>query len=151
MALEESISDTSPSGSSVLVPPPPSAVPTPTSNMASGSTRKSDQHAPNDVVPIHRRPPSPPPDARSSKRPRLSPAPAAAQWRDAPSAAEWPCAACTFLNTALALQCSVCLTIRPLARGADWLCLGCGQEANEARLWTCKGCGKMKTKAEAPC
>lgn len=147
-ALEESISNTSPSSSSVSVLPLPSGVltqPTPTSSLALKSTQKANQHVPNSIILIRRTRTSPSPDARPSKRPRISPSPAIAQRLDAPSSEEWPCPTCTLLNRTLAVLCSVCVTIRPLARGADWLCLGCGEEANKARFWTCKGCGKMKT------
>ena len=157
-ALEESSSDVSLSTSSVSSPPPPSTAPTqrtPTSNIASKSIQDSRQNDPNHTVPIRRARTPPSPDARPpSKRPRLAPSSAIAQGAKPSShspSSEWPCAACTFLNRPLALQCSVCATIRPLAGGADWLCLGCGEEANEALFWTCKGCGRMKAEAGVPC
>ena len=158
-ALKESSSDVSPSYSSVSVRNPPLTAPTqssPTLNMAS-TIQKSyyHYHDQNSRIQI-RRPRTPPsPDARPpSKRPRLEALPAINVQRLEPASHSpsegWSCSACTFLNRPLALQCSVCATIRPLARGTDWLCLGCGEEANEARFWTCKCCGKVKMEAGIP-
>ncbi|KAG6854156.1 hypothetical protein C0991_010067 [Blastosporella zonata] len=58
---------------------------------------------------------------------------------------EWPCQVCTLLNAPMALQCDVCLTMRPLSHTAGWACLTCGEPNISHDRWMCHNCGVVKT------
>lgn len=56
----------------------------------------------------------------------------------------WICRTCTLINEPLALQCTVCLSLRPQDLNSTWICLNCGEDKTSQQFWTCVGCGELR-------
>ncbi|CAL1694587.1 unnamed protein product [Somion occarium] len=63
-----------------------------------------------------------------------------------PPAEPWTCPRCTLINEAFAVECAVCLLIRPQTPKPTpgWVCQTCGEKGNPHQFWTCRFCGTVK-------
>ncbi|KAJ6520355.1 WLM domain-containing protein [Mycena sanguinolenta] len=74
----------------------------------------------------------------------VRPRPAATPPPAKKSRSEWTCRTCTLINSAMALQCDACLTVRPPDDLIGWACYACGETGMPKDFWTCRACGTVK-------